>query len=51
MKNRLINLWLYLKYHNEINAFYAYSLKGKNGEQVGEDWNWLQRTNYWTKSI
>jgi len=44
-------LYLYLKYRKEINELYNFSLKGKYGEQVGEDWNWLERLEYWLHSI
>jgi len=40
----------YLKYKQSINELYSYSLKGKNGEQVGEEWNWRKRLAWWNES-
>jgi hypothetical protein len=44
------DLITYIKYHKDINYFYNYSLKGKNGENVPEDYNWRQRLNYWRRA-
>ncbi len=41
---------LYAKFHRAINAFYNFSLKGKYGEQVPEDLNWFERTDYYLKA-
>ena len=51
MRKKLKYLIMYLKYHVEINQLYSYSLKGKHGEQVGEDWNWYQRTDWWIRAM
>jgi hypothetical protein len=44
------DLIAYLKYKKEINDLYSFSLKGKYGEQVGEDYNWRERLDYWRRS-
>lgn len=46
----LRDIKLYLKYKKDINELYSYSLKGKNGEQVSEDYNWRERLDYWKRA-
>jgi len=50
MRKLIKDIYLYLKYRKDINQLYSYSLKGKNGEQVGEDYNWRERLDYWLKA-
>ena len=47
-KTRLRKLWLYLKYHQEIDGHYGYSLK--EGWASEETADWHERTLYWLRS-
>lgn len=40
-------LYLYLRYHKEINQAYGYNLK--EGFVGDETYNWIERTNYWLR--
>ena len=46
MKKFFKCLWFYIKYHDAVNEFYDFSLKGKYGTQVADNLNWLARTKW-----
>ncbi len=41
-------LYLYLKYHQEINHYYWYGIE--EGYISDENYNWEDRTNLWLKA-
>jgi len=40
---------IYIRNYRDINRYYSFSLVGKYGEQVPENLNWLERTNFWLR--
>ena len=50
MINFFKDLMTYLKYQQEINGYYGFSLKGKYGEQVNENYNWRERLDWWWRA-
>ena len=52
LKRKIKYLWLYLKYHKEIDELYSYAIKhsGDYGLGVNEEASFWERTHYWLKS-